>query len=79
MEQVIVDLSKTHEGEGIVDCVSPGVNTVRVGDNINALYITEYGKWKSCKPGKTNHLYGFIKSQLEVKVSFLMVQLDYVT
>ncbi|KAF5208635.1 putative S-(hydroxymethyl)glutathione dehydrogenase [Clavispora lusitaniae] len=43
-----------HEGAGIVESVGEGVDSVKVGDHVVALYTAECKKCKFCKSGKTN-------------------------
>lgn len=43
-----------HEGAGIVESVGDGVDNVKVGDHVIALYTAECKKCKFCKSGKTN-------------------------
>ncbi|KAG9243898.1 chaperonin 10-like protein [Calycina marina] len=43
-----------HEGAGIVESVGEGVTSVKVGDNVVALYTPECKECKFCKSGKTN-------------------------
>ncbi|CAG90259.1 DEHA2G05808p [Debaryomyces hansenii CBS767] len=50
-----------HEGAGIVESVGEGVDNVKVGDSVVALYTPECKECKFCKSGKTN-LCGKIRS-----------------
>lgn len=43
-----------HEGAGIVRDIAPGVQSVKPGDHVIALYTPECGQCKSCLSGKTN-------------------------
>ena len=43
-----------HEGGGIVQEVGRGVKSVKAGDKVIPLYISECGVCPSCKSGKTN-------------------------
>jgi S-(hydroxymethyl)glutathione dehydrogenase/alcohol dehydrogenase len=43
-----------HEGGGIVEAVGPGVTTLKPGDHVVPLYISECGQCKECRSDETN-------------------------
>jgi S-(hydroxymethyl)glutathione dehydrogenase/alcohol dehydrogenase len=43
-----------HEGGGVVEQVGPGVTSLKEGDHVIPLYISECGRCKECRSGESN-------------------------